>query len=67
MANYLNTKVPGINVPENIINLMESTDDPQKTCIEISKEIISEIKGMKGIDGIHIMALGWEHLIPKMI
>ena len=67
MANYLNTKVPGINVPENIVNLMESTDDPQKTCIEISKEIISEIKGMKGIDGIHIMALGWEHLIPKMI
>ena len=40
---------------------------PQKTCIEISKEIISEIKAMKGIDGVHIMALGWEYLIPKMI
>ena len=26
-----------------------------------------EIKNMEGIDGIHIMALGWEHLIPKMI
>ena len=67
MANYLNTKVPGITVPENIIKLMETTDDPQSTCIEISKEIISGIKGMNGIDGIHIMALGWEHLIPKMI
>ena len=67
MANYLNTKVPGITVPENIIKLMKTTDDPQSTCIQISKEIISEIKDMKGIDGIHIMALGWEHLIPKMI
>lgn len=67
MANYLNTKVPGITVPENIIKLMETTDDPQNTCIQISKEIISEIKNMEGIDGIHIMALGWEHLIPKMI
>ena len=67
MANYLNNKVPGIQVPENIINLMKITDDPQKTCIEISKDIISEIKAMKGIDGVHIMALGWEHLIPKMI
>ena len=67
MANYLNTKVPGITVPENIIKLMETTDDPQSTCIQISKELISEIKDMKGIDGIHIMALGWEHLIPKMI
>ena len=67
MANYLNTKVPGITVPENIIKLMETTNDPQSTCIQISKEIISEIKDMKGIDGIHIMALGWEHLIPKMI
>jgi len=67
MANYLNTKVPGITVPDNIIKLMETTDDPQSTCIQISKEIISEIKDMKGIDGIHIMALGWEHLIPKMI
>ena len=67
MANYLNNKVPGIQVPENIIDLMKKTDDPQKTCIEISKEIISEIKAIKGIDGVHIMALGWEHLIPKMI
>ena len=67
MANYLNTKVPGITVPENIIKLMKTTDDPQSTCIQISKEIISEIKDMKGIDGIHIMALGWENLIPKMI
>ena len=67
MANYLNTKVPGITVPENIIKLMKTTDDPQNTCIQISKEIISEIKDMKGINGIHIMALGWEHLIPKMI
>tara|TARA_B100001964_G_C14235894_1_gene602440 strand:- start:49 stop:906 length:858 start_codon:yes stop_codon:yes gene_type:complete len=67
MANYLNTKVPGITVPENIIKLMETTDDPQNTCVQINKEIISEIKDMKGIDGIHIMALGWEHLIPKMI
>ena len=67
MANYLNTKVPGITVPDNIIKLMKTTDDPQSTCIQISKEIISEIKDIKGIDGIHIMALGWEHLIPKMI
>ena len=67
MANYLNNKVPGVQVPDNIINLMKKTDDPQKTCIEISKEIISEIKAMKGIDGVHIMALGWEYLIPKMI
>ena len=67
MGNYLNNKVPGIQVPENIINLMKITDDPQKTCIEISKDIISEIKAMKGIDGVHIMALGWEYLIPKMI
>ena len=67
MANYLNNKVPGIQVPENIINLMKKTNDPQKTCIEISKETISEIKAIKGIDGVHIMALGWEHLIPKMI
>ena len=51
----------------DFINLMKKTDDPQKTCIEISKEIISEIKAMKGIDGVHIMALGWEYLIPKMI
>ena len=67
MANYLNTKVPGIQVPENIISSMGKTNDPENTCIQISKEIISEIKNMEGIDGIHIMALGWEHLIPKMI
>ena len=35
--------------------------------LRTGNEIISEIKAMKGIDGVHIMALGWEYLIPKMI
>ena len=66
MANFLNTKVPGITVPETIIEKMKKSNNPKNTCIEISKEIISEIKTSTIFDGIHIMALGWENIIPKI-
>ena len=67
MANFLNTKVPGITVPESIINTMDRSSDPRNTCTEISKEIVTSIKESNIFDGVHIMALGWEDIIPKII
>ena len=66
MANFLNTKVPGITVPETIIEKMKKSHNPKNTCIEISKKIISEIKASNIFDGIHIMALGQENIIPEI-
>ncbi|OGL41600.1 MAG: 5,10-methylenetetrahydrofolate reductase [Candidatus Schekmanbacteria bacterium RIFCSPHIGHO2_02_FULL_38_11] len=65
MARYMNEKIAGVCVSDDIIERMEKADDKRKECIEIS---VSIIKGIQDFcHGIHFMALGWEDLIPEII
>ncbi len=65
MANYMNKFVPGVFVPENLIEKMEKTDDKVATSIEIASDLINEVKPY--CSGAHIQGLGWEkHIKPVM-
>ena len=67
MARFMNANVAGINVPESIIQEMEETakEDRKKKAVEISARIIRQVKPF--CQGIHIMPLGWDELIPEII
>ena len=57
--------VPGIFVPERIIDKMAKTTDKVSMCLEILSELITRIKPYCA--GVHIQALGWEKHVPKLI
>ena len=67
MANYLNSYLPGISIPKNIIKSLELSDRDaiKKESVSITANIIKEIRNM--CDGIHIMAIGWENMIPNIL
>jgi methylenetetrahydrofolate reductase (NADPH) len=67
MAKFMNSNVAGINVPESIIQEMEDTkrEDRKKKAVEITSRIIREVKPF--CQGVHIMPLGWDELIPDII
>jgi methylenetetrahydrofolate reductase (NADPH) len=65
MAKYMNKNVPGIFVPERIIDKMAKTTDKVSMCLEILSELITRIKPYCA--GVHIQALGWEKHVPKLI
>ena len=67
MANYLNSYLPGISIPENIIKSLDLNDRDaiKKESVSITANIIKEIREM--CDGIHIMAIGWENMIPNIL
>lgn len=65
MAHMLNEKVPGITIPEEIIKEMEKAEDPLKKGIELSADLIKELKSFA--DGVHIMAINFESQIPKIL
>ncbi|MBI4970837.1 MAG: methylenetetrahydrofolate reductase [Candidatus Omnitrophica bacterium] len=65
MARYMNEKVPGIHVPEAIINEMEKASDKEAACVEITANIIRDLKPL--VQGIHIMPIGWSHVVPKIL
>jgi methylenetetrahydrofolate reductase (NADPH) len=41
--------------------------DAAKEGIKICCEQIQELKEMKGIHGIHLMAIGWEHRVAEIL
>ena len=65
MARFLNDKLPGVSVPDSIIEEMDSAEDPAASGIAITSRLIREVRDM--CDGTHIMAIGWESRIPAIL
>jgi len=65
MARYMNKNVAGINVPEALITEMEKAEDKAAKGIEIAARLIKEMKPL--CQGVHIMPIGWEKNVPKIL
>jgi methylenetetrahydrofolate reductase (NADPH) len=67
MAKFMNENVAGIHVPDSLIEEMMITkkEDQKKKAVEVSVRIIREIKPF--CQGVHIMPLGWDELVPEII
>jgi 5-methyltetrahydrofolate--homocysteine methyltransferase len=59
--------VPGIRIPEALISRLERSRDPQEEGLQISLEIIERVRKMKGVRGVHMMAVGWELIVPRLV
>jgi methylenetetrahydrofolate reductase (NADPH) len=67
-ALYLHQKVPGVYLPENILKRMEKAGEgATEEGVQIALELISKIKNKKGINGIHLMTLGWEEVVGRIV
>lgn len=65
MARFMNQNIPGIRVPEELIREMEGSKDREGTSVAIAARLIRELRPFCA--GVHIMAMGWEHLIPRVL
>ena len=65
MAAFMNEKIPGIDVPDHVIDRIDGAADTVKESTAVAAEIINAIKPM--CQGIHVMALGWEEHIPGVL
>jgi methylenetetrahydrofolate reductase (NADPH) len=69
MAKYMSENVPGIEIPERILSRMSNVPKEQagEEGINICVEIIEKLKEIEGVHGIHIMAIGWEDVVPELV
>jgi methylenetetrahydrofolate reductase (NADPH) len=69
MAQYLHHNIPGVRLPTEILDRFAdaSADDYEELGVEIALEIIEKIKTKQGINGIHLMSVGWEAIVPRII
>jgi methylenetetrahydrofolate reductase (NADPH) len=65
MARYMNKNVAGVFVPDELIKEMEETKDKVAKSVEISSRLIKELKPL--CQGIHIMPIGWDKVVPRVL
>lgn len=68
-ARYMKTKVPGMDVPDEIVARMAGAAKGQakKEGIQLCVDIINQIKQIEGVAGVHIMAIEWEEAVPEIV
>jgi len=68
-AEFMRKKVPGVVIPEEIIDRLHKTpkeyqqEEGKKICIEI----IQQIREIAGVSGVHIMAYRQEELVAEIV
>jgi methylenetetrahydrofolate reductase (NADPH) len=68
VAQYLHTKIPGVTLPQGILNRMERAgESAPEEGVQIALELIDSIKKKQGVNGIHIMTLGWEAIVERIV
>ena len=69
-ARYINDSVPGISVPEPIIERMRKAGRGEEVRAEgrkICAEMIQELRQIEGVHGVHIMAVEWEIAVKSIV
>jgi len=63
LANYLNNNVPGIHVPENLLDRLQAGG--REAGLEIARELLAEMKQM--VSGVHIFPMGDTGLVETLL
>ena len=77
MAKFMNANVPGIQVPDWMIERLEAAaaegkekgvkGRPMQAGMDMAAEFIAQIKAEGVCEGVHIMAIGAEHNVPEIL
>ena len=65
MAKNFDENLPGVSVPDWIIDELDGAEDRGATSEEIASRVIEQIRPM--CRGVHVMAIGWESRIPAVL
>jgi methylenetetrahydrofolate reductase (NADPH) len=69
MAGYMAGSVPGIFIPDELLHRMKGVQKEKSAeeGIKIFCEHVAALREIKGVAGIHIMAIEWEHRVPELM
>jgi methylenetetrahydrofolate reductase (NADPH) len=67
MARYMRNNVPGLSVPKELVDRMADAKDPKEEGVKICIEAIEQLTEIEGVHGVHIMAVAWEDIVPRLV
>ena len=66
-ARWMRANVPGIHIPEAVIDRLEKAAKPAEEGKKLCIEIMQEVRQIAGVKGVHVMAYRREHLVGEII
>jgi methylenetetrahydrofolate reductase (NADPH) len=70
-AHFMAEEVPGVVIPPQMVKRMDDAGDDkeaqQETGVTIALELIEKLRQTPGINGMHIMAVHWESIVPRLM
>jgi methylenetetrahydrofolate reductase (NADPH) len=66
-AEWIRTHVPGVYIPDEVIRRLAGAADPAAEGRRLCIELIQEIRTIKGVHGVHVMAYRQEHTVAEII
>ncbi len=69
MARYMKTQVPGMDVPDEVIDRLKGVPKERQAeeGIKICVETIQRLREIPGVRGVHIMAIEWEEKVREIV
>ncbi|HEX6231391.1 MAG TPA: methylenetetrahydrofolate reductase [Actinomycetota bacterium] len=67
MARWMNDHLPGVTVPEHLLgNLERAGEDEGSVGIQLTVDLIGQLRRIPGVAGIHLMCLGREETVGRV-
>jgi len=66
-ARWMKNNVPGVHIPESVIERIESARDQKAEGKRLCVDLIQEISEIEGVAGIHVMAYRQEEYVNEII
>jgi methylenetetrahydrofolate reductase (NADPH) len=68
MAEYMHHNIPGVTIPARILQRLEAAGDgAAEEGITIALELIEAVRSKQGVNGVHLMAVNWEDVVPRLV
>jgi methylenetetrahydrofolate reductase (NADPH) len=69
MAKYMKKRVPGMDVPDELVKRLSDTPKEKQAeeGIKVCIEDIQRLKEVEGVSGFHVMAIEWEEIVPEIV
>jgi 5,10-methylenetetrahydrofolate reductase len=66
MANFMAANVPGVTVPDDMMDTLKNAKDVKEATVEITAGLLRDIKEL-GFPGVHIMPVGMDEYVGEII
>jgi methylenetetrahydrofolate reductase (NADPH) len=66
-AEWMRSNVAGVHIPDAVIQRLAGADKPALEGRQICIDLIQEIREIKGVSGVHIMAYRQEDSVPEIV